>query len=658
MNRAYSVLTIKQVDEATREIVGIATTPTPDRMGDIVEPRGAEFQLPVPLLWQHNSDEPIGHVTEATVTDAGIIVRAQLVKMDEPGVLKDRLDEAWQSIKSGLVRGLSIGFKEIESARIADTYSYRFLKWLWLELSAVTIPANQDASIQSIKSIDLATRAASGTKRVAIVLSPGASGSSKAVQPTPKGNDMKTIAEQIASFEAKRAANVGRMQAVQEKAIEAGRSKDDAESEEFKTLAAENEQIDAELADLRVLEKQMLVKATPLRKVDDVESAGEARKGAAAYGAGIRVESRLDKGIPFVRYVKALVQAKGIPILALQIAEANQQWRETSPEVALVLRSAVAAGDTTTAGWASELVYNQNLASAFLEYLRPMTILGKIQGFTRVPFNVRWGIQSGGSTGYWVGQGSPVPVSKLTTSSDTLGITKAAGMVVLDKELMMSSTPSAEMLVRDDLAKTIAQFLDAQFIAPDYAAVANVNPASVTHSVNPTAASGTAASNLRTDVQTLFSGFDTNNLEGGGFFWVTTPRVARNIASMVSSLSVPIFPTITPEGGTFFGYPMIVSGSAVQVGSPVTGEGNLLVLGHAPSIAMADEGGITIDASEEASLEMLDNPTNASTGGTTATSMVSMFQTNSVALRATRFINWSKRRSFAVAYVKDAAYVA
>ena len=49
---------------------------------------------------------------------------------------------------------------------------------------------------------------------------------------------------------------------------------------------------------------------------------------------------------------------------------------------------------------------------------------------------------------------------------------------------------------------------------------------------------------------------------------------------------------------------------------------------------MADDGQIVIDASEEASIQMLDNPTNASTGGTTATpTMVSMFQTGSVALR-------------------------
>ncbi len=179
MDRAYSILTVKSVDEEKRELVGIATTPTADRVGDIVEPKGAEFKLPIPLLWQHDSSQPIGHVTAAKVTNGGIEVRATLVKIDEPGTLKDRLDEAWQSIKSGLVRGFSIGFKPTESARIGDTYSYRYLKWLWLELSAVTIPANGDCSITSIKSIDKQALAASGTKRKGVVrLDPPASGNS------------------------------------------------------------------------------------------------------------------------------------------------------------------------------------------------------------------------------------------------------------------------------------------------------------------------------------------------------------------------------------------------------------------------------------------------------------------------------------------------
>jgi HK97 family phage prohead protease len=179
LKRAYSLFEVKSFDDDKREIEGIATTPTPDRMGDIVEPKGAEFKLPLPLLWQHNSAQPIGSVTHAKVTNDGITIKARLAKIDEPGTLKDRLDEAWQSLKHGLVRGLSIGFAPLESAQIKDTFSFRFTSWEWLELSAVTIPANSEASISIVKSIDTEQRAASGPRAggfVRLIQSPGVSG--------------------------------------------------------------------------------------------------------------------------------------------------------------------------------------------------------------------------------------------------------------------------------------------------------------------------------------------------------------------------------------------------------------------------------------------------------------------------------------------------
>jgi hypothetical protein len=49
---------------------------------------------------------------------------------------------------------------------------------------------------------------------------------------------------------------------------------------------------------------------------------------------------------------------------------------------------------------------------------------------------------------------------------------------------------------------------------------------------------------------------------------------------------------------------------------------------------------------------MLDNPTTNSATAT-AVSVVSMYQTNSIALRAERFINWKKRRAAAVEYMDD-----
>lgn len=153
MNKAYSLLNIKSYDVEQRIIKGIATTPSPDRVDDIVEPQGAEFALPIPFLWQHAHSLPIGQVTEANVSEEGIEVTVQIANIEEEGDLKRRIDEAWQSIKSGLVRGLSIGFRGLEVEEIPRSWGLRFKKWEWFELSAVTIAANAEASITEIKSM-------------------------------------------------------------------------------------------------------------------------------------------------------------------------------------------------------------------------------------------------------------------------------------------------------------------------------------------------------------------------------------------------------------------------------------------------------------------------------------------------------------------------
>lgn len=173
MHRAYAKFEIKEsaVAKGKRLFSGIATTPTPDRTNDIVEPTGAKFQLPLALLWQHNAREPIGWIHSAAVSEAGISVEGEVANLDVPGKLKDRLDEAWQSLAIKLVRGFSIGFRPLESARIGDTYSYRYLSWEWLELSAVTIPMNADCTIDQIKAADqLVLRAAPGAMQAGRVV--------------------------------------------------------------------------------------------------------------------------------------------------------------------------------------------------------------------------------------------------------------------------------------------------------------------------------------------------------------------------------------------------------------------------------------------------------------------------------------------------------
>ena len=165
MDRAYSLIEIKGIDEETRTIEGTATTPATDRVGDIVESMGAKFALPLPLLWQHDASHPIGHVTSAEPDEKGIPITAVIAKIEDDGELKKSVDKAWHAIKNGLVRGLSIGFRVLDGgAELMKDGGLRIKSWEWMELSAVTIPANSEATISRIKSMDTEFRAAIGTK--------------------------------------------------------------------------------------------------------------------------------------------------------------------------------------------------------------------------------------------------------------------------------------------------------------------------------------------------------------------------------------------------------------------------------------------------------------------------------------------------------------
>ena len=642
MIRAYSLFEIKAVDDEEGVIEGIASTPTTDRMGDIVEPKGAEFKLPLPLLWQHSARDPLGHVISAKVTDAGIAIKAKILR----GVLPE-IDRAWALIKAGLVRGLSIGFRSIEDSDIKGTWGRRFTKWEWLELSAVTIPANSEATIQTIKSIDeelLRSTAPGQPAQRNVVVRIKSSGASDIPQPKQGATNMN-LKEQIAGFEAKRAANVAAMTQLMKDAE--GATLDAGKQEEYDTLEAEVSQIDGHLKRLKTLEKMNADTATPVPT-----SAGTTEDTSRRVRAGegvLRPNANLPKGMGLARYAKALAFSKGNYESAIKYAE---QWNTSTPEVVEALKAAVAAGTTSDAAWAGPLVYSENLTSEFVEYLRPQTIIGKMPGLRRVPFNVRYPTQSAGASVGWVGQGAAKKVGKLQLSYGTLGFAKAAGIVVITQELARFSSPSAELMVRDDLASEMRYFLDAQFIDPGVAAVANVNPASVLNgasNVRQAAAAWTTAANVETDVKAFLATFATQEISLDGAVWVMTPDAALAL-SMIRTTGGENFayPGINMMGGTWFGMPVITSNAVPHS----TSAGSIVALVKQSEVFLADDGAIAIDVSTEASLEM-DSAPSGSSATPTAAQLVSMFQTNSMAIRCERVINWSRRRSYGVGYIDN-----
>ena len=609
LDRVYATLDVKSFDLDLREIDGIATTPATDRRGDIVECGGAEFTLPLPLLWQHNQSEPIGEVYDARVTSTGIAIKARFAKVEEPGALRDRLDTAWQSVKAKLVRGLSIGFKPIECVPLkkGDPFSgFHIKRWQWAELSAVTIPMNVEATITTIKS------AASGLD----VTLPGVAGS-------PTRPPMQTYTEQITALETSRAAALASMTDLMNKSAESGKTLGDTDQgQEYDTQATRVKSIDADLTRLRELETLNVSKATPVPAIPSPRA------------PVIQVKANVAPGTAFVRYAMSLVNGRGDTMRALEFAK---RFNDSTPEVELMVKAAVLPGDTVTPSWAGALVQMRNATEEFLELLRPATILGKIPGFRRVPFNTQVPVQTGGGTYKWVGQGASKPVGKLALTTIGLGFSKAAGIIVITEELAKLSSPSAEAIVRGDMIAGMAAFLDQQLIDPTVALVANVSPASITNGADTAASSDDPYA----DLHAIASHFATNQLPLAGLTLIMSETNALTAGMARDPQGNKLFPGLGATGGSAEGFTVIASNAA-----------GTNVIGIQPDgVLYADEGGVDIDVSREASVVMDD----AAVSGTGA--LRSFWQDNLVGLRAERMINWNRARPKSVFYLTAAAYV-
>lgn len=147
----------------TGEIEGIAWPfGSPDRIGDVIEKGAfAGVNLPLPMLFGHDDNDPVGVWSEANVATDGLMLKGRLLV----GEVK-RADEVRSLVKAGAVRGLSIGFitkKAMPRKGGGRTISNLEL----LEASLVAIPMHPGAKVTSAKSAVRALEIAAAINRLA-----------------------------------------------------------------------------------------------------------------------------------------------------------------------------------------------------------------------------------------------------------------------------------------------------------------------------------------------------------------------------------------------------------------------------------------------------------------------------------------------------------
>lgn len=636
MNRAYAILDVKAVadDGEFVTVTGIASTPTTDRMGDIVEPMGSRFKTPMPLLWQHDAHKPVGHVTFAKPTKTGIPFTAKIPQIKEAGVLKDRVDEAIHSLKYRLVAAVSIGFAPVANAieRMKDG-GLRFLEWDWLELSLVTIPANPEAVITGVKSFDERLRALSGEAHPVV---PPLSGN-RSKSPTYKGMTMKSIHEQLAELQDLRWTKKLRMEDITEKAA----------NESRKVNAVEGSEIDGLLAEVADIDDDIRTKSVQLLQVQRATPVVQ-RSGPTIIVKGSDVDEKF-KGQNFTRMVIAKALASLDQFQGYKPSEIAQlRWGKTNPTLVAVMKANEVPGFGSGAGEAGAALVtaDSRYTGDFIEYLYNQTVYDRL-GLKEVPANVTVKGQDAAATAYWVGESKAIPNTTAVFSAVNLTPLKVAAIAVLSNELIRDSSPAAESLVRDALVEAAAQRIDTTFLSAS-AAVAGVSPAGILNGVTATAASGIDAAALRLDLSTMLALFDTAKIYGGVTL-VTTRALARKIAMMYNTLGTSQdFPGTTPMGGTLIGYPVIIGDNVPS--------GDIIAIASNEVWKIGDQG-VTVSLSKDAMIEQSSAPTGATDTPVAASQFfTSMFQEESTAIKVVRPTNFAKRRIAAVQFISGANY--
>jgi len=135
------------------KIAGYANTTSKDRTGDIVLSeawvKGIENYRKNPvLLYQHDHSKPIGKSDTVRVDKKGIFVEASVSSAAE------KLHGVQSLIEDGALKSFSVGFrvKDADYDRPSDTFIIKDLELL--EISVVSVPANQESLFSIRKSFE------------------------------------------------------------------------------------------------------------------------------------------------------------------------------------------------------------------------------------------------------------------------------------------------------------------------------------------------------------------------------------------------------------------------------------------------------------------------------------------------------------------------
>lgn len=298
-----------------------------------------------------------------------------------------------------------------------------------------------------------------------------------------------------------------------------------------------------------------------------------------------------------------------------------------SNRVVSVAKSAVSPGKLSDATYAGNLSDYHAIAEGFISSLQNVGVFDRmlVNGMKRLPFRTRVAVVTSAATGSQPAEAALAPITQINLAGDTVLDPKTVlAILVLSNELVRFATPGTVDLLGRELRTATVKATDSEFLTGIMSGITGIGSA------------GSQPGEALADFRTLLDEVTIDSTSR--LFFVMPPLIAKQLSFLPTSADH--FSDMGPTGGVIRNIPALVS-DALSAGT--------ILLVDATGIAGATDT-ITIDTATQGALKMDTVP------GSGGQQLVSLFQTNSTALKAFRYFGYDRLRDSAVAFIEGASY--
>lgn len=375
------------------------------------------------LLIDHNPSDQVGVIEEVYIDEADRKGRAK-VRFGRSA----KAQEVFQDVIDGIKRNVSVGYiireMQLEKEESGSKY-YRVTRWLPLEVSIVSIPADISVGIgRSGKTDSFET----------VVIEPG----------EKRENDEQNEQKEVRAME--------EIVKVKEEAIKEEQKRVAeilAIGERYNCLELAKKAI-AEGTSLDAFRAQVLETVFGARKVDIDPKIGMNDKEVKEFRLTRAIMALVNKDWNLAPFEKEASDA-----VAKRIGKTPQGFFVPYE----IMTRDLVKGTTTAGGY---LVATELRPEAFVEMLRNKMvvrqlgarILGGLVGDIAIPK------QTGGATAYWVSEGAAPTESQQTFGQIAMTPKTVGAYTDISRKLLLQSSIDVEALVRQDIATTLALAID------------------------------------------------------------------------------------------------------------------------------------------------------------------------------------------------------